>query len=361
VGAQLELDEEQANVLRQAAQDYADGISFYQIIDRLTEENVPPPKGNTWHIRTLRRILTDPRMTGQNIKIFTVKNKRAKQHLEPVELPDGTYPRILSDELYAKVMERATTNSALATRNSRTPERFLLRAGFVRCAYCNYVMTARVSRNRMGTEYPQYMCPNPHSDCQHYNVPSERLDAEVWQTVAGLADHLSLLEQSIELAMKNRSADDDLRAIEAALADWKTKVENYEGDLQDSGLRGDTRTGIRNLLNNAYAMVERLEKDRAEVVVFTIDRDREREEYGKILEWCKTVKDDRAELTYTQKRDFLRLLGATVMVERLEGRNVPVRWDIKVRLPKVEEIIYQGRYDEIGGRIRHCELRAAHR
>src|SRR5438874_86590 len=86
----------------------------------------------------LLSILPDPRMTGQNVQIFTVKNKRAKQHLDPVELPEGTYPRILSDELYEKVMDRAATNSALATRNSRTPERYLLRAGFAHCAYCGY-------------------------------------------------------------------------------------------------------------------------------------------------------------------------------------------------------------------------------
>jgi hypothetical protein len=38
----------------------------------------------------------------------------------------------------------------------------------------------------------------------------------------------------IELAMKNRSIDDDLRATAATLAEWKAKVTNYEGDLDDS-------------------------------------------------------------------------------------------------------------------------------
>ncbi len=345
----LVLDEEQVTVLHKAAQEYADGISLYQIVDRLTDEGVPSPKGKQWHPRTLRRILTDPRMTGDKVKIFTVKSKRAKQHLEPIELPAGTYPRILSDELYAKVMDRANTNSALATRNSRTPERFLLRAGFVRCAYCGYVMTAHATVKRMGKEHLQYMCPNPRSECNHYNVPSERLDAAVWDTVAEIADHIPLLEQSIELAIQNHSVDNDLRAIEATLVEWQAKVRNYEEDLQDSSLRGNTRAGIRSLLNSAYEMVERLERDRAELTTFSVNRDREREEYDKILEWCKKVKSDREELTYSQKRDFLRLLGATVLVERLPKRGAPVVWDIKVRLPKVEEIIYQGRLEEIGG------------
>src|SRR6266699_1905984 len=190
----LVLHDDQAAVLRRVAEEYADGVSLHQIVDELDQEGVPPPKGEVWHTRTLRRILTDPRMTGQNVMIFTVKNKRAKQHLDPVQLPAGTYPRILSDEMYAKVLDRASTNSALSTRNSRTPERFLLRAGFVRCTYCGYVMTARTTTNPKGVEYPQYMCPNVHSDCRHYYIPSDRLDAEVWATVSLLADHVALLE-----------------------------------------------------------------------------------------------------------------------------------------------------------------------
>src|SRR6266702_6867346 len=203
----LVLDEEQVTVLHKAAQEYADGISLYQIVDRLTDEGVPSPKGKQWHPRTLRRILTDPRMTGDKVKIFTVKSKRAKQHLEPIELPAGTYPRILSDELYAKVMERANTNAALATRNSRTPERFLLRAGFVHCVHCGYAMTTKTNHNRWGSEYPHYVCTNTQSDCKHYRVSSVRLDDEVWSIVALLADHVSLLEESIELAIQNHSLD----------------------------------------------------------------------------------------------------------------------------------------------------------
>jgi len=341
----LVLDDEQAAVLQRAGVEYADGESLYQIVYRFADEGIAPPKGETWHTRTLRRILTDPRMTGHNVQIFTVKNKRAKQHLDAVDLPDGTYPRILSDEIYAKVLERAQTNSAASTRNSRNPERFLLRAGFVKCVYCEYVMTTQTVTNRKGTEYPMYMCPNLKTDCNHFRVPAPRLDAEVWAIVAQLADHIPLLEESIELAMDNRSAIEDLKAIDAALDEWKSQVANYESDLGNSTLRGDTRTGILNLLDKAHAMVERLEKDRADVVIFTIDRDKERAEYEKVLAWCKKVKSEREEITYTTKRDFLRLLGAVVFVERLEQRGAPVLWDIKVRLPKIEEIIYQSRAD----------------
>ncbi len=346
----LMLDEDQAAVLRQAGQEYADGVSLRQILKRLEAEGIPGPGGQQWYPRTLRHTLTDPRMTGKNVQIFTNHKKNAKLHLEPIDLPDGTYPAILSDEVYAKILERASLNAAQASRNSKYPEMFLLRAGFARCAYCNQTMMAKRITSR-GEEWFAYGCPNRFGKCTRFVVPAAKLDAAVWQVIEQLADHIAIIEKSIRLAMDNRSLDEDLRATDAALTEWKASVENYEGDLQDSSLRGSTRAGIRNLLNNAYAMVEELEKQRAELFLHTIDRDKVHAEYEKVLAWCKQIKGERAELTYTQKRDFLYMLGATVLVYKQEYRGAEPVWDIRVALPKVQEVIYQGKEVAFGNAL----------
>ena len=122
----------------------------------------------------------------------------------------------------------------------------------------------------------------------------------------------------------------------------KAKVENYEGALQDSSLRGATRAGIRNLLDAAWTMVEELEKQQVELLMHSIDRDQVHVEYEKVLAWCKQVKSEREELTYTQKRDFLHMLGATVLVYKQGRPGAEPSWDIRVALPSVQEIIYQG-------------------
>ena len=63
----LVLDEDQSKVLREEGQEYADGVSLRQILKRLEEEKVPPPKGERWYPRTLRYTLTDTRMTKDHI------------------------------------------------------------------------------------------------------------------------------------------------------------------------------------------------------------------------------------------------------------------------------------------------------
>lgn len=280
-------------------------------------------------------------MTGKNVQIFTNHKKDAKQHLEPVDLPDGTYPRILSDEVYAKILERAAVNATQAYRNSKFPEMFLLRAGFARCAYCKQTMMAQRVQSH-GQEWFAYSCPNRFGKCKRFYVPAVKLDAAVWEVLEKLANHVTLIEQSVRLAMAKRSPDEDLRATEAAITDCQTQIENYEGDLQDSSLRGSTRAGIRHLLGTANALLEDLQKQYAELKMHALDRDKVRAEYEKVLAWCRKVKNEREELTYTQKRDFLYMLGATVLVWQQEYRDAPPTWDIRVALPAVQEVIYQG-------------------
>jgi hypothetical protein len=80
-------------------------------------------------------------------------------------------------------------------------------------------------------------------------------------------------------------------------------------------------------------------------MIHAIDRDKVHAEYEKVLDWCKKIKTEREELTYTQKRDFLYMLGATVLVFKQEYMGAELTWDIRVALPKVQELIYQGKDD----------------
>src|SRR2546423_1687199 len=149
------------------------------------------------------------------------------------------------------------------------------------------------------------------------------------------------MEEAIRLTMQNRSLDEDLKATEAAIAECRAQVENYEGDLQNRSLRGSTRAGILTLLDGAQGMVEELESQRAELIMHSLDRDKVNAEYEKVLDWCKKIKSEREELTYTQNRDFLHMLGATVLIEKKAYVGAEPKWDIRVALPKVQEVIYQ--------------------
>jgi hypothetical protein len=277
-------------------------------------------------------------VTGRGGNAFSHQLKSAKTHLPPVAIPDGVYPRILSDETYNKILERVKANSLWSPRNAKEPEAFLLRAGFARCRVCQCSLYGVITRVK-GQSYQYYKCTKMHCSHSDRYVSAKVLDNEVWEAVVQLADFIPLMEQAIKLAIENHTVTDELKATEATLLTWKTKVKNFEDDLNDETLRGDTRAGIRNLLNTAYEMVEELETQRTELATFAIDTEKQRVEFEKILDWCKKVKSEREELTYTQKRDFLLILGVKVLVT-FEKDQQEEPWDIKVSLPEVQEIIY---------------------
>jgi hypothetical protein len=83
---------------------------------------------------------------GKNAQAFTTHNKDAKVKLEPVDLPDGTYPQIVNPETFERNQIRLATSRAEATRRCENPENFLLRSGFVKCKICEINMVTSSAR-----------------------------------------------------------------------------------------------------------------------------------------------------------------------------------------------------------------------
>lgn len=338
----IELDEEEADVLRRCAQDYADGISLNSIVARLNADDVPSATGGIWHNGSLLRLLTDPRITGRNLKAFGSRWSTAKNRLGAVDLPDDTYPQIISVELYERVIARTEYNTLSSPRKSAEPEQFLLRGGYARCKYCGNAMGTFISRRPHTNRKNQYLyrCNTRGAECYHHAMNATALDAEVWHMASLAADHQQLIEQSIMLASKQDLAAIDLASVERAIATCKGKIENYEEDLADPALRGYTRAGIRQLLNVEHENLEQLETERANVVTHAVDIEKQKAVYATLLDWCRKTKDERENLTYTQKRDFLDMLGMTVFVGKRSDRYHDLDWDAKLRLPELEAVLH---------------------
>lgn len=337
----LVLNEAEAEVIRWAAHSYAEGETCVALVKTLNDSNQATPTGEgLWTPRTLRRLLTDIRNTGSGAAMFVNPSKKAKRNLEPVDLPDGTYPAIIDQETYEQILVRAKSNQEESSRNGSDPTHYLLRAGFVRCSHCKRIMVGCAIRDTRRT-HPRYayVCQKTHL-CQGYRVPSPDLDLDVWNELVQLADHIGLIEQAVQLATNQDNTTANLKAVERALAEWKDKADTFNDDLNDTRLRGATRATIRKSLDDALTMVERLEGERQKLLAGEYDRQKEREAYGEILEWCKTVKTAREPLTYQKKRDFLRLLGVVVLVNRVpRKKGSDISYDIKLRLPALQELV----------------------
>jgi site-specific DNA recombinase len=271
--------EKQVWVVRWMAIKYARGTSTMEIARQLTARGIPTPEGeegSKWEPIMIRRILLREQLIGK-AHAFAYPHSKAKRPLDPVELPEGTYPAIISVELYLKIQERLQRN--------------------------------------------------------------KEIDAWTWGELQKLADHIDVIKTAIELATNSNAMESDVRSIEASLKTWRQKTANYLEDLEDTTLRGDSRAVIRRSLDAANQQIEQLETERTQVLLGMIDREREKEAYKEILEWCQTVKESRGELTYQRKRDFLHVLGVVVIAKKDEEGKLDLQ--LEIELPEIRELIGQ--------------------
>jgi site-specific DNA recombinase len=94
-------------------------------------------------------MLRDERYTGKGAA-YRYKTERRNGRTYRVEvlegwsvpLPDGVFPQLITPEDFAAVQAILERNRNQVVRNNREPEKFLLRAGFIRCGLCGNVMGA---------------------------------------------------------------------------------------------------------------------------------------------------------------------------------------------------------------------------
>jgi hypothetical protein len=98
-----------------------------------------------------------------------------------------------------------------------------------------------------------------------------------------LADHVALIEEAIGLASNDDKLRHDVAALDASISRWQRTAANYLKDLTDPDLTGESRDGIRKLMNDANIMVRRLEAERAQLAAGVVDKAREEEAYQEIL------------------------------------------------------------------------------
>lgn len=347
ITAEYEEDETftPAKVCDWITEEYDKGKGPHTLTRELNEKGIPGPEGGEWGRTAVYRILADRRRTGKDAQAFTTHNKDAKVKLEPVDLPDGTYPQIVNPETFERNQVRLAISKAEATRRCENPEDFLLRSGFVKCKMCGINMVTSSARKN-GNGKPGntvYQCRG--RKCPGNTVASVKLDTMVWGHIVELAKEVELIERAIELSTNSQALRREISAIENSIATSQIMIEQHTKDLDkkdDKGnpkLEGGARDIVLELLNKETKNLKQKQEEKAIIETGAIDLERLAGEAEKILEWCKTVEEAREEMPYQRKRDFMRILGIKVFIDKSDKRKEELKWQITADLPEVSEIL----------------------
>jgi len=262
VGSKLEVDAQQAEVVREIYQRFADGQSYRMIAGELNRLGVPSP-GSTWNRTTRRcsgwmgsavRVITRAPIYGGVVRWNAnqyVKDpdsgkysRRARPTAEWVEYRDEAL-RIVSDDLIERARNRTKVRASSDERIKSGGKPKYLLSGLLKCGCCNQNYTLA---NRTSYACASYrdgsLCKNdimvPKADLEDTIVGPIRTQILAPQFVMDMAGELQkrLAERARERASRNERRPKELAELDARIERLRERLKAGDPDLTADELQG---------------------------------------------------------------------------------------------------------------------------
>ena len=224
----LEINTEQAEIVKMIYKWYLSGMGITQIAIKLTEMSIPTMRDNqTWKSCTIRHILSNERYIGDSLlqkfystdtlPIRLVENKGEKDKF----LIKGTHEPIITKETYDRVQVIFKERESKYYRGNSTKSLF---TSIIKCDCCGSSYKRKINRDRY------YWVCKKHDikadDCNSYPIPEEMIKQAFISMCNKLAQHyreilLPLRRSLQELNMRRFSGNTKLLEIHKNIAEIK--------------------------------------------------------------------------------------------------------------------------------------------
>ena len=248
----VEIDEEQAEIIRYIFTEYDKGVEKQDIAAALNARGArfggKPFKG-----RTFDKWLTNAKYTGE----FTFGGR----------LCNNTYPAIIDKALFERVQKRLAKNRYFAggTATARVP--YLL-TGKAFCAHCNAALISDGGTSRTGQQHHYYVCKGRKKGvCEKRREDKDELELFVTQVVYDFLND----ERNVKLAAKDtiayyerRTGIDNLKSIDGKIA----KVQRNIDEMTTAFIEAKNallRANIEKRMNDYEKLIEDLKSQKEQL------------------------------------------------------------------------------------------------
>ncbi len=332
-------DPRTAPVVRRIFCEIAAGVSARKVGQRLTAERISTPTGKAvWLGATITKMVKHPVYAGQATawrwSRERVKGGGVKQRQRAAEeqvIVDGVAPALVPTEMAATAMARLAINKREATRNNRSAEAALLRAGFARCGYCGNALT--VNNGTKGG--PSYHCGTTARDrhgCPYFGMKASTLDAAVWDKVSAVLTRPDVVRAEVARLRRQDPTRSDLEAVSRRTAEVTRRQRNLVArlaDVDDDDVAGLVQADLASLA----AERRRLEQEQADLEVQRAGWRMAEANLDSIEAWCRQVASSLGDLGYEDKRLALTALGVEA---RVWATTHDPRYEIAMQLGVVD-------------------------
>ncbi len=245
------INEEQARVVRNIFDMYANGKSISEIIDTLRQDGIKSPKSKNglWNSGTIRHMLANTTYVGEHYyrKCKAVEVKKPRKNTEYSKVAIGSLekrpkdewwkvkgiPAIVDKEVFNKVQILLKKSARLQPRNTKT-HNYLL-AGLIKCECGEHRTGDPAGVNAY------YRCKDRENKservCFSKGINVEVFDNQVWNTIRNLLTQPKLIKKFTEHLIVNGRADNtkELEKIRKQIKKLESEYDRYV-DIFGKGL-----------------------------------------------------------------------------------------------------------------------------
>src|SRR5215213_4192637 len=222
------LDSERAPTVRFVFDAIIGGATLRGVCAMLEAQGIPSPTGRPqWTAAVIRETLQRTIYSGTATAYARRYDRRAgggydrrKATAEERVLLPGIAPAIVTPEEHQIALATLERNKVTSTRNNRDPEATLLRAGFIRCGHCGWVMGVKHAPPSTPGRSPIYQCnarTKRAHNCPQPCIAAPIIDGAVWERVSQVLTDPSIIAAEVDRHRQDGGLDRDLAAIEKQL------------------------------------------------------------------------------------------------------------------------------------------------
>jgi site-specific DNA recombinase len=350
--AQYQVVFEEARVVKQMFEWVGrDRIPLREVGRRLRKQNIRSAKGKSWHVFTVRKLLTNPAYQGGAIFGKTRVGERRPQLRPARGKPEhprrntARYPgaaedqfvipvtAIISAELFDTVADQIAENRKRHRQQVKSPG-YLLQ-GLIVCGCCGYGWygkgISRFTKNDQAP-YPYYRCIGMDASrfggtkvCQYRPIRLDRLDAAVWTDVCSVLQNPRALQEEFERRLGSGNQPDmNLDQLQKQIYAVQRSISRLIDAYEDGLLQ---KNEFEPRVAHARERLERLQQEHSAVTERAAQRQELRLVLSHLDEFANQVREGLDGANFETRKEIIRSLVKTIKIEeenvRITYRIVP--------------------------------------
>ena len=192
----IEIDEENALIVRLIFQQYANSIGCTEIAKMLRDLNIPKLRGGKWTADSVRNILLNEKYAGNSLlqKKFVDNHLTKKQKRNHGELPmyyaENTHKALIEREIFDKTNKILEENRKKSKSDRKPPQKYVF-TGKIKCGLCGKNYKRRIYQNKIYWSCSTFVKEGKEA------CPAKQISEEILKSKLSEIGPISELEQII--------------------------------------------------------------------------------------------------------------------------------------------------------------------